>query len=154
MHDVRKTWYKLQPYWKATGASKRWQLLIYDAIIRSKLLYGLETVQLTEATAKKLDVFQLKGLRQILRLQTTFVNRANSNKFVFEMASKTAYPDPQDKKVIPRFSEFHRERKASLLGHILRTDNEDPSRQVNFQPNTAYRVEHGKKRIGKPINRI
>ena len=125
-------------------------MLIYDAITRSKLLYGLETVQLTEATAKKLDVFQLKGLRQILRLQTTFVNRANSNKFVFEMASKTAYPDPQDKRVIPRFSEFHRERNATLLGHILRASDDDPLREVTFQPSSAYRVEYGQKRVGKP----
>ena len=53
MHEVRKTWYKLADYWKATKASKQMQLIIYDAIIRSKLLYGLETIHLTEAMKKK-----------------------------------------------------------------------------------------------------
>ena len=65
IHEARKTWYKLAPYWKATHASKKWKLIIYDAIVRSKLLYGLETLHLTEAMAKKIDVFQTKGLRKI-----------------------------------------------------------------------------------------
>ena len=61
MQEVRKAWFKLRPYWKATNANQRWQLIIYDAIVRSKLLYGLETLQLTDAISKKLDAFQLKG---------------------------------------------------------------------------------------------
>ena len=65
IHEVRKTWYKLVTYWKATNASKKWQLIIYDAIIRSKLLYGLETVYITDSLQKKLNAFQLRGIRTI-----------------------------------------------------------------------------------------
>ena len=150
MQEVRRTWYKLTPYWKATNASKKWQLIIYDAIIRSKLLYGLETLHLTDAMSRKLDVFQLKGLRKILNMETTFINRANSNKRVYEKASELAYPKPEDKRQVKRFSDFHKERKAKLLGHIARTEDSDPLREVTFQPGTTYRVEYGKKRIGKP----
>ena len=32
----------------------------------------------------------------------------------------------------------------------MRTDGEDPLRQVSFQTGTAYRIEYGKKRVGKP----
>ena len=141
---------KLHVYWKATKASKKWQLIIFDAIVRSKLLYGLETLHLTQGMAQKLDVFQLKGLRKILGMETTFINRANSNKRVYQEATKTAFPKPGDMREIKRFSEFHNERKARLLGHILRADNNDPLRQVSFQPGTAYRVQYGKKRVGKP----
>ena len=49
MQEVRKTWFKLLPYWKASNANVKWQLLIFDAVVRSKLLYGLETVHLTDA---------------------------------------------------------------------------------------------------------
>ena len=84
--EVRGTWMKLHAYWKATNASKKWQLIIFDAIVRSKLLYGLETLHLTQGMAQKLDVFQLKGLRKILGMQTTFINRANSNKWVYQDA--------------------------------------------------------------------
>ena len=38
MADVRRTWFKLGLYWKATRASKKWKLIIFDAVIRSKLL--------------------------------------------------------------------------------------------------------------------
>ena len=41
LQEVRRAWIKSHLYWKA---SKRWQLIVYDSIIRSKLLYGLETI--------------------------------------------------------------------------------------------------------------
>ena len=64
LQEVRRTWIKLNPSWKATKASKRWKLTVYDAIIRSKLLYGLETIHLTTAMAKKLNAFQMRGIRR------------------------------------------------------------------------------------------
>jgi len=66
MQQVTVTWERLQTYWKATDASKKWQLLAYDAIIKSKLLYGLETAQASKADLKRIDAFQLRGIRQIL----------------------------------------------------------------------------------------
>ena len=33
MQKLRKTWFKLLPYWKATNANVKWQLLIFDAIV-------------------------------------------------------------------------------------------------------------------------
>ena len=41
-------------------------------------------------------------------------------------------------------------RRAKLLGHILRSSNDDPMRQVSFLPHSASRVGYGKKRVGKP----
>ena len=41
LQEVRRAWIKLHLYWKA---SKRWKLIVYDSIIRSKLLYVLETI--------------------------------------------------------------------------------------------------------------
>ena len=110
----------------------------------------METLHLTEAISKKLDAFQLRGLRKILGLNTTFINRANTNAKVYEEASRIAYPSLHDNRRVQRFSEFHSKRKAKLMGHILRTDRDDPLRQISFQPATAYRVLYGKKRVGKP----
>ena len=45
---------------------------------------------------------------------------------------------------------FHANRKAKLMGHIARTENNDPLRQITFQADTAYRIQYGKKRVGKP----
>ena len=90
--EVRKTWFKLNAYWKARDTSKKWQIIIFDAIVRSKLTYGLETVQLTDAMKKELDAFQLRGIRQILNKTHTYWNRDHTNKYILELASKTAYP--------------------------------------------------------------
>ena len=42
MQKVHLTWYKVFSYRKATNANVKWQLLIFDAVIRSKLLYVLD----------------------------------------------------------------------------------------------------------------
>ena len=30
MSEVWRTWFKLEPYWKASGANKKWKFMIYD----------------------------------------------------------------------------------------------------------------------------
>eukprot|EP00975_Prorocentrum_lima_P068208 12919375-Prorocentrum_lima.AAC.1 len=55
----------------------------YDAIVKAKFLYGLESVQLTEQHRKSLTTFHLKGLRTIPGMQTTYVDRRNTNATVF-----------------------------------------------------------------------
>jgi hypothetical protein len=66
MQQVTITWNRLHVYWKATEASRKWQLLAFDAIIKSELLYGLETAEVGEADLKRIDAFQLRGIRNIL----------------------------------------------------------------------------------------
>ena len=66
MQQVNITMWKLNSYWKGTEANKTWRLLIFDAVIKNKLLYGMETVRLTGAMISKLDAFQMKGLKIIL----------------------------------------------------------------------------------------
>ena len=77
--ETKRTWLKLAEYWKATNASTRWQLIIFDAVVRSKLMYGLETAALTEVLKKKIDAFQRRGLRQILKLKHPYYERENTN---------------------------------------------------------------------------
>ena len=102
MSEVRRTWYKLEPYWKVSGANKKWKFIIYDAIIRSKLMYGLETIYLMQAMSRKLDTFQIRGLRRILQRNSTFINRRNTNKSLSEEANSIAYPSRCDRrKIIP-----------------------------------------------------
>ena len=61
---------------------------MYDAVVRSKVIYGLESIQLTESVKNRLDTFQLKGLRKILRMDTTFVNSENTSESVFHAAEQ------------------------------------------------------------------
>ena len=67
-----------------------------DAVLRSQLLYGLESAELGMTLLNKLDTFQLKGLRKILKLDTTYVNRANTNRAVMDMFDKLNITDKYD----------------------------------------------------------
>ena len=49
MQEVRCTLLKLNAYWKATRATKRWKFIVYDATTRSLLLLWLETFHLPPA---------------------------------------------------------------------------------------------------------
>ena len=86
--------------------------------------------------------------KKIMKKTHTYYNRAHTNKHILEEASKVAYPKG-DKRIII-FSDFHNQRKAKLLGHIIRSNEEDPLSQITLQPNTAERPTLGKRRVGKP----
>ena len=58
---------------------KKWQLLIFDAVIRSKLFHGLETIHLTQAMLNKIDALQLRNLRKILGIAPTYLDIRNTN---------------------------------------------------------------------------
>ena len=58
MGDVVSTWKRLEVFWKHSNTCKRTQLHIYDAIIKSKLLYAHETANLTAAQQNRLDPCQ------------------------------------------------------------------------------------------------
>ena len=68
MHQTLKTWFKSDTFWKATVCSTTWKLEVYDAIIRNKLLYGLETVHFTQTQQKEMNASQFRGPRKILGL--------------------------------------------------------------------------------------
>ena len=84
MHQTLKLWFKLNAFWKSVDCPKHWKLHVYDAIIKNKLLYGLETVHVTQVMQKKVNAFRLRSLRKILGMDTTYVNRANTNARVIE----------------------------------------------------------------------
>jgi hypothetical protein len=44
MQQVTITWKRLEVYWKATNASKKWQLLADDTIVFSRTQKGIEEI--------------------------------------------------------------------------------------------------------------
>ena len=73
---------KLHVFFYTSDNSIARKIQIYNATIRSKLMYGLETVVMNTVVLNRLDTFQFKGLRKILKPQTTYVNRTYSNDYV------------------------------------------------------------------------
>ena len=58
-------------------------------------------------------------------------------------------PQDPDRRVRPFLEELE-VRRARLAGHILRASNDDPLRQVSYQPNGAEPMQVGKRRVGRP----
>ncbi len=53
-------------------------LQVFDAVIRSKLLDGTESRKLNEGMLTKLNTMQIKGLRRMLKLEHSYINRAST----------------------------------------------------------------------------
>ena len=135
IQDVKRSWLKLHAFWKDTSANRKWQLLIDDAVIRSRLLFhGLETVHLTKSLARQPNAFHHRGLHKILNLDSTYVNRANTNAKLLELATQAAG------RQIEPFDQIH----------IFRSSNSDPLRQVSYKPDSAEPFEVGRRRVGRP----
>ena len=139
------------PYGIKTHCSKKWKLLVFNAVITSKVLYGLETLEPTEAAGRLLNTFQLKGLRKILKLHTTFVQRDNSNEYVHRRANETINsPSVGPGRQIKPLTEILEDRRLKLLGHVLRRDRQHPLHQAAFstrsalprEPNTEDEAAH------------
>ena len=140
------TWKRLDLIWKIGKCSQKTKLQYYNAVIKTKLTYALETMHLTKAQLKQLDTFQLKGLRKILKLKTTYIERENTNKEVRRQASHHL---GSKRKRIEKVSTQVKASQHKLLMHILREPTTAPTRQATFtgraQPNIAT-----KKRVGRP----
>ena len=56
-------------------------------MVRSKVAYSLEAAPLNTGHKRRLDAFQQKGLRQIMGIQPTFIDRSMTNKKVTDYAN-------------------------------------------------------------------
>ena len=56
-------WKILDIFWKEVQCSLRNTILIYNAVIKSKFLYALETLEMPTSLLSRLEAFQLKDLR-------------------------------------------------------------------------------------------
>ena len=122
-------WRRLGTFWKHSDCSVRVKLNVYDAVIRTKLIYGLESVQLNDSLKSQINAFQLKELRQILKLHTTFIDRANSNAEVFRRANAHVWSASGQRTIIP-ISEFYENQRRKLVMEIIRAPFFDPIRNV------------------------
>ena len=79
---------KLDICWRHCNVKTAFKVTTLDAVIRAKLLYGLDSAQRTPSQQRRIEVFQLKGLRKLLDMKTTYVERNNSNAEVFRRANE------------------------------------------------------------------
>ena len=133
---------KLRIFWREGLLSIRERIMIYTALIGTRLTYGLHTLPLKDELMNKIDAFHVKELRQILKMKPTFIDRGTTNAKVLEL-SNTAANKPKNmakerrqegtlKKVIVPMSEVVVDRAIKDLGEIIWLPDDDPRRQVTL----------------------
>ena len=127
-----------------------------DAVLRSKLLYGIDSAQLTPSHQRRIEVFQLKGLRKILKMTTTYVERNNSNAEVFRRANEKIQQETPDgkipKQIVPFVTSYLNSRMKKLA-RISRMQNEHPVKHITLAPNTEGNIipwNPPNRRVGRP----
>jgi hypothetical protein len=141
---------RLNFFWRKSSCPDKFKLSVFDAVVRSKLVYGLEVTHIPKFLMQKLNAFQLKGLRKILKLNTTYIDRSNTNARVLSMANERKNPHHVPAKDIKTFEEYLCDKQKALIKHIVRLPEEDPLRQCTLEPRsmTPYNVPN--RRVGRP----
>ena len=122
------------------------------------------TAKINPAPKAKLDVFQLKGLRKILNIKATFIDRTNTNEFVYNKANEEINkpttptadnPNSATLKVnlIVEFSDCYESRKLTSSLDIIknRNNDKDPRFQLTAQDDLKLN-QYQKRRSGHPRN--
>ena len=123
--------------------SMRERVTIYDALVCTKFSYGMHVLPLRDNILRKLDTFHYKGLRQLLKVPSTYIDRAYTNTSLLqqaeEISGKTVTPASQ--RII--------ERSIKELGVIYRLPKDDARRQATLTNECAANLPQTY-RVGKP----
>ena len=88
--DASATLKQLQPLWTHPQISPAWKLIVFNAIIRTRVFYTLETAELTTSYQKHLDALYHRGRRKILKKPSTFIDRAWTHERLLRTANAIA----------------------------------------------------------------
>ena len=149
-HRITATWNtvrRLDFLWGKSRASIKWKIRVYDAVIVAKLMYGLTSIPLSKADANKIDAFQMRGVRKILKVKHPYWSRI-SNKKLLEMANEKL-GNEQDKNCLRKLSSRLIERQIVLFAHTIRLEEQDPLKKISIDE-TGNRVRSDFRRTGRP----
>ena len=111
---------------------------IFNAVILPQIMYGLSSSWLCVADRRRLDGFQARCLRKLLRLAPSFVSRT-SNRTVLQWAKQT------------QFSSHLLKQQLLLYGRVARAPDNDVLRRMTFMPGTLQPVtERFFRKLGRP----
>jgi len=133
----------LRPIWAAGSLTRKLAVQVVAQCVCSGRMYGLQTMMWGVTADRRLDAAQIRILRMVLRIRTTYAStllgeNPVSNKEVGERAG-----------VLPLSAQVQASR-FKLLGHILRKDGADPMRSVAFDRFGNPRALGGVNRVGAP----
>ena len=66
---ARGVFVKLNRIWNSSSVSRRTKIRLYKTLVKPVLMYGCETWKMNEGDAKRIDVFQNRCLRRIMKIK-------------------------------------------------------------------------------------
>ena len=66
---------KLNRVWNSSSVSRKTKIKLYKTLVKPVLMYGRETWKMNEGDARKIDVFQNRCLRRIMKIKDKICNR-------------------------------------------------------------------------------
>ena len=139
---------KLHIYFYNSDNTTTRKLQMFNAVLRAKMMYGLETIVMNTRVLNMLDTFQLKCLRKILQIPTTYIDRQYSNAVIRQQVNDRL--KAAKKKPMETLTEFHNRMRISYLIKLIKAGDSEPGTSVTLNPTTLEEIEHGKKRVGQP----
>ena len=146
--DCMATFNKLHIFLYSSDNTTERKIQMFNAILRAKVMYGLETLVMNTAIKNKLDVFQLKCMRKILQLPTTYINRSYTNEHIRTQISNKL--KDSNRKPLTTLSTYHQRMRIKHLQQLIIEGNAEPGAAVTFDIVTFKPIDHGKKRVGQP----
>ena len=137
---------KLDMFWKRAPVSTSWKLRVHDAVITSKLLYGLESASLTKADLARLDAFQFKALRRIMNVSHPYYSGI-TNIAVMQAANQRLVNSGS--KETKMMSERLIDRQVKFMGRLIRANEGDITKTCTMTEN-GMRTAAGWRRVGRP----
>lgn len=129
---------KLLQLWNHVSLPLNQRVRVFNAVIAPQLMYGLSSSWLTVAEKRRLDGFQARCLRRVLRIPSAFISRA-SNKMVLRKAGEKP------------FSSHLLKQQLLLFGKVARAPDTDVLRSLTFLPGTLQpATERYVRKIGRP----
>ena len=131
---------KLNRLWKHTTLAATKKIRILQAVVVSRLLYGLSSAWLNKSEVRRLNGFYCRCLRVILRISPAYVSRV-SNVTVLQRAGQTEL----------RLQLLTQQ--LLLYGRVVRLQEGHPMRQWTFCPNSQRpKTDQYVRRVGRPRN--
>ena len=131
---------KSQKVWNHSSLTMGRKLQIYQAVVVSRLLYGLSSAWLNVAESRRLNGFHARCLRKVTGIKPSFISRV-SNAAVLKKAGQAELR-----------CQLLRQ-QLLMYGRLARASNDDVLRQLTFIPDLT-RPATGRyvRRVGRPRN--
>ena len=107
-------------FWRKAPVTLKWKLKVLDAVIHSKVLYGMETLVISQSDYDKIDAFQTRIFRTIVNIKHSYWSHV-TNDTVMRTANNRAQHINKNIDITP-LSLKPKHRIITFYGHIIRSD--------------------------------